>query len=316
MKVIAMGKDITEICGNLSIRGSTSQVARTLELNVIRPKADYYLPSVDIKLGSTILVIDKGATQFSGIVWFRDMDDNKAEQRITAYDMSIYVAKSEPEKAVFENQSCSDIASSVLGELGLPVGRLEPGEVVTINGRNQTAYDIIMGAYAKASRKNKKVYHMVVENGAIHVVEKGQTVGALLEYRVQDLPGTLVGLSFEESIDNMINKTKVIRDKENDEKKEGNENSGDQEAFGLVQKIIRGEVEDTQGILKGARTDINVECFGDWAYKTGYSVNVKGVNAKGKYYIAEDVHSVKDNIHTVKLQLTTENTMKGADGND
>lgn len=317
MKIIATfksgeAKDITEISGDVNIGGSKGEVSRKMDFEVIRPKVDSYLPSVDISLGSLISFYDeKDKEQFSGVVWFRDFDDNSISQKITCYDIALYTSKSNVKTEVFNKKSCSEIATSCLSELGLPIGELEPGEVLTFNGRNKNAYDIIMGAYKEASKKNKKQYQMVVIDGKVSVVEQGKMSPIKLEYKEQHLPGGILKISYSESIDNMVNAVKVIKDKEKDKKKDAAQNNEDAENFGLVQKIIKGEEADTKGILKSATSEIDVECFGDFSLKTGFSVYIESKKVKGKYYIISDSHDIKDNIHTCKLKLSSENTMGG-----
>lgn len=322
MKIIATfksgeAKDITEISGDVNIGGSKSEVSRKMDFEVIRPKVDSYLPSVDIALGSLISFYDeKEKEQFSGVVWFRDFDDNSISQKITCYDIALYTSKSNVKTEVFNKKSCRDIATSCLSELGLPIGELEPGEVLTFNGRNKNAYDIIMGAYKEASKKNKKQYQMVVIDGKVSVVEQGKIAPIKLEYKEQHLPGGILKISYSESIDNMVNAVKVIKDKEKDKKKDAAQNNEDAENFGLVQKIIKGEEADTKGILKSATSEIDVECFGDFSLKTGFSVYIESKKVKGKYYIISDSHDIKDNIHTCKLKLSSENTMGGGDNSN
>ena len=317
MKIIATfkngeAKDITEISGDVNIGGSKGEVSRKMDFDVIRPKVDSYLPSVDIALGSLISFYDeKDKEQFSGVVWFRDFDDNSISQKITCYDIALYTSKSNVKTEVFNKKLCSEIATSCLSELGLPIGELEPGEVLTFNGRNKSAYDIIMGAYKEASKKNKKQYQMVVIDGKVSVVEQGKMAPIKLEYKEQHLPGGILKISYSESIDNMVNAVKVIKDKEKDKKKDAAQNNEDAESFGLVQKIIKGDEADTKGILKSATSEIDVECFGDFSLKTGFSVYIESKKVKGKYYIISDSHDIKDNIHTCKLKLSSENTMGG-----
>lgn len=317
MKIIATfksgeAKDITEISGDVNIGGSKGEVSRKMEFEVIRPEVDSYLPSVDIALGSLISFYDeKDKEQFSGVAWFRDFDDDSISQKITCYDIALYTSKNNVKTEVFNKKLCSEIATSCLSELGLPIGELEPGVVLTFNGRNKKAYDIIMGAYKEASKKNKKQYQMVVIDGKVSVVEQGKMAPIKLEYKEQHLPGGILKISYSESIDNMVNAVKVIKDKEKDKKKDAAQNNEDVENFGLVQKIIKGEEADTKGILKSATSEIDVECFGDFSLKTGFSVYIESKKVKGKYYIISDSHDIKDNIHTCKLKLSSENTMGG-----
>lgn len=304
-------KDITEIVGEMTISGSVDQVSRMLDFELLRPDIDYYMPKVHIKLGSTITIFDDEDEEvYAGIAWFKNFDDNEIKQRITCYDIGLYTSKSEPETQVFTDMTCKEIAESVLSELGLPIGDLDEGVVLSLNARNKTAYEVIMAAYTKAAKKNGKKYHMVCDAGKISVVEMDEEVETVVEHREQDLPGSILGISYEESIDNMVNKVKTINDKNKDEKSDAGETSEDIENFGLVQRIIYGQEEDVQGILQGARTNISLECFGDWSMRSGYSITINAKHVEGKYYIKSDTHTINDVTHIVRMELTDESEMK------
>lgn len=307
-------KDITSLCGEFSIKGSIEQVARQLDMQVIRSETDYYMPKIDIKTGDIITIVDNEEIVFTGVIWFRTLDDNDITHDITAYDSLIYLNKSDVENCVFNNVSCSSIASSVCKELGLEVGELASGETITLNGRGSNAYELIMSAYTKAMRKNSKKYQMIAKGRKVTVIEKGKLLPFKLRYgtnneKAQKTAGILLNVEVEETLDEMVNKVKVINQDKADKKDTVASNEEDIKQYGLIQKVVNSTDEDVKGLLQSSKTEMHVECFANWDIITGYMVEVVSNTLNGKFYIESDDHRYYDGVHTVKLVLSTENKM-------
>lgn len=304
--------DITEIAGQFSISGASKECTRTLDMPFLRPNLDPYLPSIPVELGDTIELyeIDERTQTktdiYSGVVWKRVLEDNSMEQQITAYDKAIYLNKSDPKEQVYTNKTAAAVAGSIIGELGLEVGELATGEVETYNGRNMKAYDLIMHAYTKASKKNKKKYMLVAKGNKINVFESGKKHPVVLEELNEPVPGKLLNTSYSEDLDDLVNKVEVVEEKKEDKKEVKKDKEKSQKDYGVVQKIIRGEPADIPGTLKGAKREVSVECIGDWDMVTGMSMELKSTIIQGEFFIISDKHEYKDGVHTVDLKLSTE----------
>lgn len=314
INVLLGDKDITSICGEFTIKGSLEQVSRQLDMKVMRGDINEDLPSIEVKPGDIITIIEKDKIVFTGVVWFRTLDDNNVIQDFTAYDLLIYLNKSDVETSVFTNKNCDEIAKLVCKELGLDTGELAKGEKINLNGRGSNGYEIIMSAYTKAMRANSKKYQMIADGKKVTVIEKGKLIDIKIKYgnenaEAQYTPGTILNVEIEESLDEMVNKVKVINQDKADKKEEVAKNDKDIKEYGLIQKIVNSTDEDVKGLLKGAKTEMHTECFANWDMITGYSIEVDSKLLKGKFYIESDEHSYYDGIHTVKLVLSTENRM-------
>ncbi|NLY20134.1 MAG: hypothetical protein GXZ08_02470 [Tissierellia bacterium] len=312
--ILNNSKDISQITGKFSISGSTKEVAEKLDIRVVRPDVDHYLPSIEISIGDSIeLVTDEGRSIFKGIVWFRELDDNSMEQRLTCYDSLIYLNKSKPptDKQVFTNLSADGIANELIKHVGLYPGSIAGTPSLTFNGRDKTYHEIIMGAYYDIHKKDGKKYFMHMKDGKVHISEQGQMVNIPLRYDNEAKPGVLLEVSFEESAESMINEIQVIDERNKDKvEKITSDLSG---ALGLISKTIVGTKGEGQGLIKPPKVEVDVKCIGSWDLNSGYRVYLESNFLKGHYYISEHNHEYSDGIHITKMKLTSENIMKSMD---
>lgn len=302
--------DVTQIAGGIKIRGASKECSRVLDMPFLRPDINDYLPNIEVSLGDAIDIFEdsKGKREgiFKGVIWEKEIRDNDIEQQITAYDKSIYLNKSDPKKQVFNKKSPDAITQEICGELGLDIGELAKGEELNLNCRGMKAYDSIMYAYTKLSKKNKKKYKLVAKGDKIEVFESGKKHPIVLEELNEPIAGKLLNINYRETLDDLVNKVEVIESNEKDKKDTKEEKKDSQEKYGVVQKIIRGEKADVKGELQGAKRVVDVECFADWDMITGMSIEIKSKVLEGEFYIIEDEHEVNDGVHTAKLKLSTE----------
>lgn len=315
MKVILIKQsgemiDVTQIAGGMKTRGASKECSRVLDMPFLRPGINDYLPNIEVSLGDTIDVFEdsngKRKDIFKGVIWEKEIRDNEVDQKITAYDKSIYLNKSDTKKQVFNKKSPDAITQEICGELGLEIGELAKGEEFNLNCRGMKAYDSIMYAYTKLSKKNKKKYKLVAKGDKIEVFESGKKHPIVLEELNEPIAGKLLNINYRETLDDLVNKVEVIESNEKDKKDTKEEKKDSQEKYGVVQKIIRGEKADVKGELQGAKRVVDVECFADWDMITGMSIEVKSKVIEGEFYIIEDEHEINDGIHTARLKLSTE----------
>lgn len=298
--------DMTQITGKFTIKGSAKECSRVLDIPFLRHKLDHYLPSVEVQLGDIVDITDNGAPVFKGVVWDIEVRDNDIEQRVTAYDYAVYLNKSNPKKAIYNETSGAGVAGGVISELGLKPGKLAKGIVDSYNGRDMTGYDLIMFAYTKAHKKNKKDYKLVAKGDEIHVFETGERHPVVLEELSEPLPGKLLNTSYRRSLDDLVNKVEVVEEKKKDKKDAKASNATSQNKYGMVQKIIRGEPADIPGTMKDAKIEVDVEAIADWDMITGLNMELKSTILAGDFYVISDTHTYDDGVHTVALRLSTE----------
>lgn len=319
--------DVTQITGEFKIKGAAKECSRTLDLPLLR-KVDYYTPDIKAELGDIIDIVDEKDGEiekiFKGVVWEIELEDNSAEQQLTVYDYAVYLNKSHPKTSVYTNKTASEVSAAIIKEMGLKSGKLAEGVKESYNGRDMTAYDLIMHAYTKANKKNQKKYKLVAKGDEIHVIESGKRHPLVLEELSEAVPGKLLSTSYRQSLDDMVNKVAVVDEKKKDEKKEKDEKKKSQDQYGVVQKVIRGEKADIKGTMKDAKIEASVEVIADWDMITGINVELKSSVLEGEFYIISDEHTYFDGIHKAHLTLSTEFEMdtkdeggsKSEDGDD
>ena len=303
--------DISNFIGDVKVSGAFKESARTLDFKLLKADVDKTLPSFDVELGSAISFYEKPNNQdsyikfFEGVVWSKTVRDNIIDMDISCYDKSIYLNKNQAETQVFTKKSADQVASQIIGELGLKAGKLAPTGTDDYNLRDKTGYDAIMEAYEKDSKKTGKVYKLVDIDGFINVFEAGEMVDIVLEELNEPIPGKLLDTSFKESMDEVVNEVKALEDEKKDEKKDAGEDSGSQERYGKLQKVLKGDSSELAGLMQGAKKEVDVKCIGDWSMVSGKSITLKSSIISGKFYIESDSHSLNDSVHTVDMKLVS-----------
>lgn len=309
--------DITQITGDIQSEGDLYEVARRLTINVVREGRIAGLDVPSISAGEVIALEDDGEEIYYGFIWGRELDDNDIPQTLTCYDHLIYVMRSEPVTQVFSKKKPDAIIRQVCKEVGVQVDKIPPVDLtVTINGRNETAYNIIMMCCTKMSQATGKSYYPLMQKRKICIIEKGELVNPVLEYRTEPIPGTLLSLKYKESLDEMVNKIVVKDDK--GKKIDTISNTEDIAKFGQVMKQYykqKGENHKAtaKNMLKGSERTVPVTCMGAWTLRTGYSVTVKSGILNAKFYIRSDTHHWSNGIHTTDLLLEFDNKMDAKD---
>ena len=302
--------DIDDVVGEFKIKGASKECARTLDMKIIRDDVDEEYPTYDVNLGDTldITVIedDKPTQAMKAVVWEKQKSITDIALDLTGYDKSIYLNKNETETQVFNGMTADAVAKKIISSLGLKVGKLAPGLKDTYNCRGMNAYDAIMHAYTKTSRKNGKKYKLVADGDQINVFEASEKVNVVLEELTEPKVGKLLDLSYKESLEDLVNEVKVIEDEEKDKKEEKKSSEKSKKRYGAIQKIIKGKKENIPGIMAGAKKELDVECIGSWEMVTGKSIKVKSDVISGEFYIIDDEHTINDGTHICRLTLATE----------
>lgn len=302
--------DISEIVGGIGLSGSIKESTRTLSFKALRADIDKNFKAYNLNLGDTAVFYEvkdgKPIKFFEGVTWSKATKDNSVDLDITCYDRAIYLNKNEPKDQVFTDKSADEVAKAIITDLGLTPGDLAKTGKYSYNLRGLTAYDAIMAAYTKDSEKTGKQYKLVDIDGVINVFEAGKEHPIILEELDEPVVGKLLDVSYQESLDELVNEIKTIEDEKKDEKKEAGKDTSSQERFGKIQKILKGDSSGVAGLMKGAKTEIDVSCIGDWDMVAGKSIELKSSIISGKFYIESDSHKLDDAVHIVDLKLTSE----------
>lgn len=301
--------DITNVVESISFTGDVNQAARMCEFTIVFNPNDTYMPNYNIELGNILYVFseddtaEKNLTEiFRGVIFFRERDTSNATMLFTAYDFLIYLAKSKTTRT-FKNITVENVITQVCNELGVIVGDIEKtGVYVDFVADSKSGIEIIKEALQFAYAATKKEYAVLMKQEKIFVIEKGILVE---KYTATDKTN-IQHTSYSESIEDMINQIMIVD-------KDGNvtgyiTNDGEVQAYGMLQDIYKiDDKKDTQtharAMLKSVARVCNLSAIGDIRCITGYSIIVQDEQLKGKFYIKSDRHNIRNNVHSMELEL-------------
>ena len=226
------------------------------------------------------------------------------------YDKLIYLTKSK-EIYNFKNVTPEWICRKVCNDYGIKVGNLASAGIrISRVFEGDTLYDIIITAYSLASKRNGKQYMMRLDSqGRVSIVEKGKNVASV----VLD-ENNIIKSNYSESIENMINRVRIID--ENNKKVGKVENKNWIKNYGLIQDIYKKEKGvyaqgAARNMLQGVEKDASIEALGQLDYIAGNAVQIREsyTGLTGLFYVDSDTHTVKDGRHTLSLGLSFKNIM-------
>ena len=155
--------DVTNMISTIKWSGSTSGIARVLELEFLYPLHDHYVPKIYPNIGDTMYLYDDGKELFRGRVFYNERLSEQGTIQITCYDDAIRLSKSKGTYN-FKNKTAEAITKTVCNDLGISIGKLaSTGIPQKMLCSNMGMYEIIKSAYEGASKQNKKKYHITMK---------------------------------------------------------------------------------------------------------------------------------------------------------
>lgn len=294
--------------------GSAKQAARTLTFGVAYSPDDKNVEFLDIKNGDKITFYPgypyDTKTKFEGIVTTRERKSESGELTYTAMDAMIHLLRSSGTYK-FEKKTPETITQMICRDVGLQVGNLAKTNVniPKIFFQERPYYEIIMAAYTKAYKKNKKHYIAQMNGAKLDVIEKGKIIP---DFHIKQ-GERITDSSYSETIDNMINRVYIYN---SDNKKIGSVSNADWvKKYGVFQNAIsidsgNGKTE-ANNELQGIEKTASLTAIGDIRCVSGLGVIIvdsrTGLN--GNFWIENDTHEWSNGVHTMTLELAFKNVM-------
>ena len=310
MKIAIMGKDATHLITEATWSGDKTQAARKLEITMIQDDRDRRVPAWDLDVGYTVQgFTEQDQLVFEGNIYELERDRAKSTVKMTCFD-HLYVLNRSKTTRKFKDALPEEIAVQICGEMGVQTGNIaQTGTPVSFIANAKTGYQIILGAYTEAHKKNEKVYQLVMNGAKLDVIEKG----TLIDFKL-DSARNMDGSVYKESITELVNRVLIVDDKGN-QVGETIDDSESQEKYSRFQTIYKQQKDkDTQteakALLTKPKREGHITALGDYTCVTGFSVTIKDGNFNGKFWIKSDNHTFRDNFHEMKLQLEFENLMQ------
>lgn len=294
--------------------GSARQAARSVAFSVAYSPNDKNVKTLDIKLGDNITFYpgypEDKKTVFVGLVTTRERKSEAGELTYTAQDGMIHLLRSS-QTYRFCNRTPEKIAEMVCKDVKVPVRTLAKTRVSIprIFFQERPYYEIIMAAYTKASRKNKKKYIAQMNGEKLEVIEKGKIIPDF--HIVQG--ERILESSYTETLDNMVNRVYVYNS--SNQKIGVMTHTGWTGKYGIFQAAItvdsgNGKTE-AKNELHGIDKTASLTSIGDVRCVSGKGVVIKdsrtGLN--GNYWIENDTHTWESGTYTMSLELAFQNVM-------
>lgn len=297
--------DVTNMISEITWSGSTSEIARTLQLNFLYPLHDIYAPKVYLNIGDEMyLYDDNGKELFRGRVFYSERFGEQGTIQITCYDDAIRLSKSKGTYN-FKNKTAEAIAATVCNDLGIEVGTLaKTGIPQKLLCSGMGMYEIIKTAYDGASSQNGKKYYITMRKGKLCVDQVGNEV---VDYTLR-ADTNIVESSYSENAEGVVNKVKIYD--EDDQYLEVVQNDELINLVGIFQEIYIKE-EDKQAktvassMLQGIAKEATVTVKGNTNCLSGKAIKVEDSLTKivGSFYIESDEHEWSNGKYRMKLDL-------------
>ncbi|MDR3595096.1 terminase [Clostridium sp.] len=317
--------EITPLVKQVQWSGSITQPARKVTFNMVYPITDDNQPKVQIGPGTLISIVDSDTKKeiFRGQVIDRTLDSTNQEESFTVVDYLRFFMQSKDSKNI-KNELPENIASKVcenFSDMGIQAGSME-STGISINRKcsKLSHYNIIMECYTQAAKQNGLRYIPIMDADKLNVILKGTTVSNFTLQSLKDDPynNNLIGMTYKDSIDKMVNKIKIVDSDDN--YIDTVENTGLISSYGLLQDIYQKEKDKdpytvANNMLYGFDHEISVETAGNIYCITGYAIPTKiwylDVLYDTTLYIDEDTHTwdCGTGKYTMKLTLNFNNIM-------
>ena len=200
--------DITKYVTSVTWSGSARQAARTVAFSVAYSPNDKSVETLDIKLGDKIVFYPDSnqKVHFFGAVTERNRSSDAGELQYTAKDHMIHLLRSNGTYR-FRNKTPEKITEMVCKDIGINVRNLAKTGLVLnkMFFQERPYYEIIMAAYTKVYRKNKKPYIAQMNGDTLEVIEKGKTIPG---FHIKQGERILES-SYSENMDDMVNRVYV-----------------------------------------------------------------------------------------------------------
>ena len=314
MKIMWNDAKITGYVTSVTWAGSAKQAARTVVFSVAYSPNDKNVKTLDIKLGDKIVFYpgypDDKKTKFVGIITQRERKSEMGELQYTATDGMMHLLRSSGTYR-FANKTPEKIAQMVCRDVKVKTGSIAKTKmpIAKIFFQERPYYEIIMAAYTKAYRKNKKKYIAQMNGDKLEVIQKGKVIP---NFHIRQ-GERITESSYTEDLDSMVNRVYIYDS--NNNKIGSVSNSNWIKKYGIFQNAIsvdsgNGKTE-AKAELQGINKTANLTMIGDYRCISGLGVIIEDsrTGLKGKFWIENDSHEWNGGVYTTTLELAFKNVM-------
>lgn len=294
--------------------GSAKQAARTVAFSVTYSPNDKSVKNLNIKLGDKITFHpgypDDKKTKFIGIITQRERKSEAGELQYTATDGMMHLLRSSGTYRIV-NKTPEKITQMICKDVKVKTGSLAKTKISIpkIFFQERPYYEIIMAAYTKAYRKNKKKYIAQMNGDKLEVIQKGKIIP---NFHIRQ-GERITDSSYTEDLESMVNRVYIYDS--NNNKIGSVSNSNWVKKYGVFQNTISADSgngkTEAKAELQGINKTASLTMIGDYRCVSGLGVIIEDsrTGLKGKFWIENDSHEWSNGVYTTTLELAFKNVM-------
>lgn len=305
------GTDIANLVQDIKWSGRKGTPTRQLSVTLIDDEDFLRARSgVDVEQGMQVMFTYKGVELFRGLIMQQSQSDKKTLS-FTAYDNGIYLSNNS-DTFCYEGKTADQIFTDCCTRFGLEVGQVDACSYVIPNltKSKTTAWDTIADALGLEFQQSHIRHYVGCEQGKIFLKERRQN---FIQWVIEEKTN-LSSYTFNRSIEKIKTRVKMVS-KENTtvaertrpelESKFGIFQEVDQPDESLTEAQINDLIDGTLAKLSAPEKTISVNALGqpDVISGVGVFVVIPQLGLNQTFYVDEDTHTFKGNIHTMQLKL-------------
>ena len=311
------GYDVTQLVEQVKWKGRKGSSSRTLNVTLIDDDGYKHARSeIDVEQGHQCLFSYNGTELFRGII-MTQTQSNRKKLQFTAYDNGIYLANNK-DTFTYENKTASDVFRDCCTRFGLPMGEVAncSYKIPELTKSKTTAFDAIADALSLDFDATGIRHYVSSDKGKISLLTRRENI---MQW-VIEVGQNLSSYSYTRSIEDIKTRVKLVS-------KEGTtlaekSNAALEKKLGVFQEIDRPDESLTTAQINDLIASIldekstpertlDVEAMGIAEVISGIGVYIiiPELGLSRTFYVDEDTHTFKDNLHTMSLKLNYANDL-------
>lgn len=311
------GYDVTQLVESVQWRGRKGSSSRTLSVTLIDDDGYKHARSgIDVEQGVQCLFSFNDKELFRGII-MTQTQSNRKRLTFTAYDNGIYLANNK-DTFTYENKTASEIFRDCCTRFGLPMGEVSgcTYRIPELTKPKTTAFDAITDALSLDFDATGIRHYVASDKGKISLLTRRENI---MQW-VIEVGQNLTTYSYTRSIEDIKTRVKMVS-------KEGTtlaekSNSALEAKIGVFQEIDQPDESLTTAQINDLISSIldekstpertlNVEAVGIPEVISGIGVYIiiPELGLSRTFYVDEDTHTFRDNMHTMSLKLNYANDL-------
>lgn len=311
------GYDVTQLVEQVQWKGRKGSSSRTISVTLIDDDGYKHARSgIDVEQGVQCLFNYNGKELFRGII-MTQTQSNRKRLTFTAYDNGIYLANNKDTFA-YENKTASEVFRDCCTRFGLPMGAVSACtyRIPELTKPKTTAFDAITDALSLDFDATGIRHYVASDKGKISLLTRRENI---MQW-VIEVGQNLATYSYTRSIEDIKTRVKMVS-------KEGTtlaekSNSALEAKIGVFQEIEQPDESLTTAQINDLISSIldekstpertlNVEAVGIPEVISGIGVYIiiPELDLSRTFYVDEDIHTFRDNLHTMSLKLNYANDL-------